>query len=332
MQPLINKIQQHINSLTVNELSKFLKRIIGNTFDPDLGLESHYRQQLIQLITDGYDECVLELNAICSQTIQLINQGSELIPEAFYNYSEEGEVNMAYQIYRNLKFHKSDQVISFFKTRGIRDVFLTHFVDIDHFEEVFFTLIKSGILLNAKYTLIIIDMVYNMRIAKELNAYFIQHKIRDVYDGRKNVSEGEISLLNTFRRLNQKNNPKKEKNKPVNPIEALIKQLERADATFDTHLANFVKQAMLGVAREDQNIAKDIFMEFFRPLLKIYTVLEIKNMFKPLFHLFFENTKEGLLNEEGFVKQYADTDLYDGKYQKYYQTRLDTLIGFKEMK
>ncbi len=329
MRPLTTRIEEYINSLNFDEIKQLIPKGQFNLLEECLPI---YRTTLINFITEGYSSYISYLNEKTINTIEWINQNPDQIPDKFYNYSGEGELNIVYQTYANLKFSKSYEVINFFKYRGIREVFLTHFVEINRIEDTIMEIIKSGIIINAQFTLIIVDMMYDMRIARDLNAYFITHKIVDEYDGPKEFKECEITLLNMLRRRKSDLDKFTKKEKYADPLEALLAEVERNDDSPDKFLTNIYIQAQKGTIREDNNPLKELLKWYFMRILKYYTPLEIKKIFKPLFYILFENSTDGLLSEDQFKLQAEDNEKYDGYYNKYYNTRLDTLVGFREMK
>lgn len=329
MEPLTNRIQDHIASLTYEQIKENIQRIPNSEIVLNESFESIYRKGLADYITEGYSTYVTELGNIYLSTVELINSESELIPESFNVNSPQSEVASAYQIYRNLKFFKSDDILSFFKSRGIRDIYLTHFITIKQVEGTMMEIIKSGIMINLKQTMLIIDLIYDVRIFKELYINFIDYQIVDTYDGRKNVKQLDIDLLNIRRQIKSKSNMPNKESVFAGKMKDLYDKAKKELGDEKTAI-NLLFKTQLNAIRGNNSPCKNILMDYFKPLVGTYSIDRIRTTFKPFFHLLFENTYEGLLTEEEFQKHIDKSEnheKYDGVYSRYYVTRLETLVG-----
>lgn len=332
MQPLILRIQNYVNSLSKAKIEAILSQITETRIEiQSKELESNLRKSLTEYLAKGYLEYISKLNMTAFATARQLDKEPELVPDSFNDRSEQAAVYMAYQIYRNFKFHRSSDVIDFFNTRGIRNTYLTHFIDINQLENLMMSLIEDGVFINTALTLIIVDITYDLRIANELNTHFVSHKIISSYDGRKNVNEAEIAFLNTLRRRKYHARLPLESS-DFNLFDKMLDEIEEMDTTKDKLIVRTVKDGLLSVMRENKNSPKLLLQFYFGPFVKKWGVSKVKRKFKPLFYILFENSQAGLLTEDEFEKYFGNSAKYDGRYSKYYNTRLDSLVGFKQLK
>ena len=198
---------------------------------------------------------------------------------------------------------------------------------------MFLSIIESGIIINAAETLHLINNVYNIRLFKEFYKYFRKDEYLVKYDRRKNVSKGDIWLKHFSRKVKSNKTYIQNKVQSDNVFENLLYSIYNFDPTSDKFIYKQIENSLLNVIRDQKHSYKVILKHYFTfPPLRNMTRSEIKHHFAPLFYFIFENTPSGLLTEDHFNSHYINIKGYDGNYRKYYSTRLDTLVGFKEFK
>jgi hypothetical protein len=74
--------------------------------------------------------------------------------------------------------------------------------------------------------------------------------------------------------------------------------------------------------------------EFSEVLLnEPFSSADILSAFKPIFHMVYEDNEDGLFSEEEFDKyncnRIGQTEIFDGNYKKYYNSKIYTLTKFK---
>jgi hypothetical protein len=308
---LIDKTYQYIHDLNENDTNKLLENIIDfYSFNLDIK-----KEWLLQLITFNYFDYGIR-DEIIEKDIKI-----ELIKTYILNNSTE-KIGCIYELYRDAKFCHSNEISTFLTELGIKKMFHTHFVDVEKMENILFSIIQSGIIIDYAFLIIIIDIMYDLRIHKEIYEIFIDPKIIEEYDGKGNVHEIEIQLKNIRRK--RKYASKKAQKKEL--FEDLILDVNKINSEIDQ------PTTLIEVLNGKTPLyIKNLLQSFLNHLIEVKGRAEVLKIFKDYFHILFESNLNGLLTEESFVKENDVNEDFAGKYcgnyMKYYSTRIKTLVG-----
>jgi hypothetical protein len=327
MQNLISRIEAHINSLTSEEITKLIKanyseeeaQIIDGGF-------FHNKEVVIALITFGYSEYMEHQNDKAKNMLTEIK-------ELQLKNELHKKVTDGYKLLSASKFNKTDEIITILKSMGIREMYLTHFIDLNNLEDILLEIIKSGCTFDLKMAVLLLDIAYDFRIATELRETYVDYEKVLYYDKRIDVSKTEIELKNMIRRwkYNAEFN-KKPKIKFEEKMYTIFKQYNFNMEQIKTSIGLELEEALYDYLnnRNNRNL-KNLFSLFFKPILKKHGKRYIEKTFKPYFYIAFENTFEGLLTEEGFENENENNNEFTGKYsnnyEKYYKLKVKALTG-----
>lgn len=325
MELLTDRIKKYIDSLEFSKVKSLISRLAKEDIEQFELDESVCKKILFEKITDGYDEYVVNCIKPGIATIELINSQSDILPESFKFGKPDSEVNMAYQLYRNLKFFTLKEIVDFFLSKGINIIYLHHFINLFEVENIMMNLIENGFIINIKQTLNLVDLQYNLRIIKDLYGNYMNHEMLYEYDSSKNVKKMDVTMRNIRRNRRMKSSIQHKTDSFNVKINSLLDQIE--NASKDKTMSDQLIKILLNAIREKNSPAKQKFKEYFDSLLEFHTAEEIRIHFKSFFYILFENTEYGLRTEDKFNIEVMPTGKYDGSYSKYYNTRLKTLIG-----
>ena len=119
MAQLVENVTNYINSLSFDKIKQIF---LDNGFE-NIGLEAVYEGQykagLINYILLDYQSHISDIKDLQNKILEYITNNSDQIPDRFNNYSGEGNLDLAYIIYSNLKFHRTEEVVNFLKAKGI---------------------------------------------------------------------------------------------------------------------------------------------------------------------------------------------------------------------
>jgi len=319
MQSITEKIKNHIESLTNEEL----KRIYENNFQIDISNSLHgcgfYKTGLILLITSGYDEFKSRL------VLQKDMAYNELMN--FNPLDDKSKGVSFYKMYKDLKYTGTEEVIEKFNSIGLRRPFLIHFTEFEKIESWIFSVIKKGIPVPLLSVLIILDNAYDERIAKEILENFIERDLKE-YDGRE-ISELEIGIKNMLRRK------KSSSIRTSNKIEDILfgRMLEKVEQ-FNKKIGSkidFFEPIVDVLNFRHSGALRKLLIELLEPLVKLIGRPKAIELFKPFFYILFEDNYNGLLTENGFELENLNNiefnGTYRGNYNSYYSTRVKTLAG-----
>ncbi len=313
MEPFIKKIRDYIETLNEEEVIELWKK----NYDIVLPRNSDIpKNKLFDLITLDYpnhrNDCERIHNEIKSEEVKIFLENN---PAEKYRYAME--LNL------QCKFCKTDTIVAFFRKLGIRDMYLD-FVELDNLENIMFDIIRNGIIVKLNNLIILVDKAYNNRLYNNFNDFLGVNRI-DEYDKRKNVTQVEIDIINFFRKRKYNAQfPKKQSafNKEMNKM---------FDSIDDTSIQQKLSADVLLNPKRGLQL---LLQEFLDDSIKNLGINKIFKVFKPFFHIIFEDNMEGLLSESNYDTEYSANDAfaekYNGNYWKYYQSRIRTLTGLKD--
>ena len=282
-------------------------------------------QEIVEMIKNKYEilEPINEKQLIETVRFQLNN----------INDQDQIDKNFAFfNFYRSLKYFKTREVVEKFYSLEFINYELTHFVEFDKIEDVFFEIIKSGVFIKLSIFLLIVDCSYNERISREIFKRHVHPKRKKEYDSRDNVPQLEIDIKNMLRRRKYSTErPRPQKFEDLlferenEKVENLFFQnnFELKFNLFDTlfDVLNFRHSGTL----------KYLLKEELTPVVNIIGRPKTLLLFKPFFYVLFEDNYDGLLTEVGFdIENDENLDFvgtYRSNYNSYYSTRVKTLAG-----
>lgn len=233
------------------------------------------------------------------------------------------KIRIAFQIYRYNKFFKTIYISEYLSQLGVRSMYQEHFIDIEKIENTLFDIIKLGFLVNLQEYINIIDLSIDVRILREFRNHHIEIEKVEKYDGIADVSKMDILLRNIDRKRKYYSATPKE----INGFEKMMSELINSH-DYPNLLSKLLREAINNrpiteIKRKMNFILNPYIDKNGRPI--------VIQMFKNYFHLLFENNIDGLLTENNFELQNENneefTGKYNGNYNKYYSTRVKTLLG-----
>jgi hypothetical protein len=233
------------------------------------------------------------------------------------------KIRIAFLIYRYNKFCKTNYISEYLSQLGVRSMYQEHFIDIEKIENTLFDILKLGVLVNLQEYINVLDLSIDVRIFREFINHLVESEIVEKYDGRANVSKMDILLRNMERKRKYYSATPKE----INGFEKMMSEL------INNHDSQNILSKLLREAINNRpiNEIKKLMIFILNPYLDKIGRPTVIKIFKNYFHLLFENNIDGLLTEYNFEIQNVNNDdfkgKYDGIYNKYYSTRVKTLLG-----
>jgi hypothetical protein len=235
----------------------------------------------------------------------------------------QSKIVIAFQLYRFNKFCRTNYISDYLKQLGVRNMYQEQFLDLEIIENTLFDILKSGVLVNLQEYIKIIDLSIDIRILREFRNHHIEIEIVEKYDGIKNVSKMDILLRNIDRKRKYYSATPKE----INGFEKMMSELINSHENPNT-FSKFLRKA---INNRPTNEIKKMMIFILNPYIDNIGRPTVIKIFKNFFHLLFENNNDGLLTENNFEIQNENneefTGKYNGNYNKYYSTRVKTLLG-----
>jgi hypothetical protein len=164
---------------------------------------------------------------------------------------------------------------------------------------------------------------------------FCDHKTKK-YDGRNNVTELEIKIKNAARRKRD-GSQNRDKNSDLDSLVFDLIDVHNIFAKYAGYNSFRLKvDILLDFARDKYNriIAYHV-KQYVEQYIEIFGKKKVLKILRPLFYVIYENNETGLLTLQEFEKKYMNrrgqSDLYEGYYDKYYFSRLNTLLNIKNL-
>jgi hypothetical protein len=143
------------------------------------------------------------------------------------------------------------------------------------------------------------------------------------------VPQTAAEFKNIVRRYNYKTNTPNLRSEYERLMTELLKKFEDSIPKVEFNLAKAIDDVVN--LRPNNAIYRKLLSETLQPLIDLHGKQKIKTIFKPYFHLLFENKEGGLLTEDTFIVTHTNrngkNDNYDGNYNKYYNTKIKVLVG-----
>lgn len=318
MSSLTEKITDFFNGLNEVQLIKYWNENLDIPQDVDLNI---VRANLTQLVIMNYDDYIKRIEAAYSHINENISEVNFKL-----NYTDKlspkDKKLYGVMFYYYFKFNKTKPFIQFLVDLGIIYNNSNYLKSIEEIEDVIFEIIMSGVLVNALFTFILIDMMFSLLINEQCMKMVYSREYYSKYDRRINVSKTEVLIKNTFRKLKENNDRQHKKS----AFEEMLLESYNRFKDFDNVIKGLdYKQIMLTLNRdEDYSLIKPFMRESFSLIIKKQGKGCLYKRLKPLFYLLFN--KDILLREEQYYnsKIYAK---YDGDYNIYYVKTIETLTG-----
>jgi hypothetical protein len=231
------------------------------------------------------------------------------------------------ELYFNSIFDKNEHLICFIKEFGGEKINFNFFIDIDEYEDIMLGIVKDGVIVNFLEFLLILELYIKKRVYQTVFDDFLGGELIRKYDKREDVPSIAIELENIFRKLKYNAKQPNEKKEFERKIIEMINNSKRYNTSLN------LSKAIVDLAnlRDNNTTYRQKLFDILKPLVDIHGNKKIKKVFKPYFHLLFENKKSGLLTEDCFNDIYTNrigqSDNYDGNYNKYYYDRIKLLVG-----
>jgi len=208
---------------------------------------------------------------------------------------------------------------------GIRDAYLTHFISFKTIETALLEIIESGIYIEISNWLNAINSTYNNRIYREILLNFIYNEDEKLQ---------EINRLNNFERVIKYNSEFKKPRRNNDESYIFLELFNSFNDKF-ADVEHYIRPNFIKMLKNTFNEYKsnDEFLTIVSDDLIFiknkFKKSKILNHFKPIFYILFEDNEKQLHTELGFMNNEKLHYKYDGDYNSYFKSRIDTLMGFR---